>query len=101
MEKEIVWTASAQNQLEDIYFYILESSKSFTVSDKVVDAIVDAVSILKTHWEIYEIDEMRQPKDVNYRAFEIYSYRISYKITIDTIYIIRVRHTSRNPKVFI
>jgi plasmid stabilization system protein ParE len=59
MEKEIVWTASAQNQLEDIYFYILENSKSFTVSDKVVDTIVDAVSILKTYWEIYEIDEMR------------------------------------------
>lgn len=101
MEKEIVWTETAQNQLEEIYFYILENSKSFTVSDKVIDTIVDAVSILKSHWEIYKVDEMKRPKDENYRAFEIYSYRISYKITANIIYIIRIRHSSRSPKELI
>lgn len=101
MEKEIVWTETAQNQLGDIYFYILENSKSFAIANKAVDAIVEAVSILNKHSEIYEIDEMKHPKDINYRAFEINSYRISYKITDETVYIIRVRHTSRNPKVLI
>ncbi|WP_308422544.1 type II toxin-antitoxin system RelE/ParE family toxin [Flavobacterium limi] len=28
----------------------------------------------------------------------MYSYRISYRITSENIYILRIRHTSRNPK---
>jgi plasmid stabilization system protein ParE len=46
MEKTIVWTEIALNQLETIYFYILESSKSVTIADKVIQNIMDAVSIL-------------------------------------------------------
>ena len=100
MEKEIVWSGTAQNHLEDIYFYLLEETKAFTIPNKVIDVIVNSVEILKTDWKIYEIDEMRIPIDVNYRAFEKYSYRISYKITSEIIYIIRVRHSSRNPKFY-
>ena len=100
MEKEIVWTETAQEQLQDIYFYILEESTSFSIADKVIDAIVESVTILSTKWEIYEIDEMRSPNSPAYRACEIYSYRISYKVTDNSIFIIRIRHTSRNPKSF-
>lgn len=100
MEKTIVWTETALNQLETIYFYILESSKSVSIADKVIQNIMDAVSILNKNSEIYETDEMKYSKDDNFRAFEIYKYRISYKITSDTIYILRVRHTSRNQKFY-
>jgi plasmid stabilization system protein ParE len=98
MEKEIIWTQTSQNQLEDIYFYLLEETKSFEIADKVIDSLVASVEILKNNWEIYETDEMRIPIDENYRAFEKFSYRISYKIDLENIYIIRVRHASRNPK---
>ncbi len=100
MEKEIIWTETSLNQLENIYFYLLEETKSFEIADKVIDSLISSVEILKSDWEIYEIDEMRIPKDSNYRAFEKFSYRISYKIDLDKIYIIRIRHTSRNPKFF-
>jgi hypothetical protein len=76
-------------------------TKSFTISDKVINSVVFSVEILKARWEIYETDEMRIPKNENYRAFEKFSYRISYKITSEIIYIIRVRHTSRNPKFYL
>lgn len=98
MEKEIVWTKTAQNQLEDIYFYLLDVSKSERIPEKVVETIYTSATILKSNWEIYELDEMKSNNDGNYRAFEIYSYRISYKITENFIYILRIRHTSRNPK---
>lgn len=98
MEKEIIWTQTSQNQLEDIYFYLLEETKSFKIADKVIDSLVASVEILKNNWEIYETDEMRIPIDENYRAFEKFSYRISYKIDLENIFIIRVRHASRNPK---
>ncbi|MEC4005761.1 type II toxin-antitoxin system RelE/ParE family toxin [Flavobacterium sp. SUN052] len=100
MEKEIIWTQTSQNQLEDVYFYLLEETKSFEIADKVIDALIISVEILKSNWETYEIDEMRIPTDSNYRAFEKFNYRISYKIDLEKIYIIRVRHTSRNPKQF-
>ena len=101
MEKEIIWTQTTLNQLEDIYFYLLEETKSFEIANKVVDGITDAVEILKTKFEIYEVDELRIPINQNYRAFEKFSYRISYKITSDLIYIIRVRHASRKQKYYI
>lgn len=100
MEKEIIWSKTALKQLESIYFYLLEKSKSEEISDKVVDTIYNATTILKTNCEIYEIDELKVSNDGNYRAFEKYNYRISYKVTKSSIYILRVRHTSRNPKEF-
>lgn len=98
MEKEIVWTETAQNQLEEIYFYLLEMTKSESIPEKVVTTIYDSVSILKSNSEIYELDEMKNSNDGNYRAYEIYHYRISYKITQNTTYVLRIRHTGRNPK---
>ena len=100
MEKEIVWTETAQNQLEDIYFYLLDVSKSDSISEKIVETIYLSVSILKSNSEIYQLDEMKVNNNENYRAFEIYNYRISYKVDNDYIYILRIRHTSRNPKQF-
>ncbi len=100
MEKEIIWTETSQNQLEKIYFYLLEETKSFDIADKVIDSLVSSVEILKNSWEIYETDEMRIPLDENYRAFEKFNYRISYKIDSEKIYILRIRHTSRNPKFY-
>ncbi len=96
MEKEIIWTSNALNQLESIYFYLLEETKSFEIAGKVTDSLTNSVNILAMSWNIFEIDEMRFPIDENYRAFEKFNYRISYKITDEIIYIIRVRHTSRN-----
>jgi addiction module RelE/StbE family toxin len=98
MEKEIVWTETAQNQLEDIYFYLLEITKSDSLPEKIVETIYNSVSILKSNSEIYEWDEMKQPRTKDYRAYEIYNYRVSYKITDNFIFILRIRHTSRNPK---
>jgi plasmid stabilization system protein ParE len=100
MEKEIIWTSTSQIQLENIYFYLLEETKSFTIADKVIDSLTDSVKMLETNWDIFEKDEMRIPIDENYRAFEKFSYRISYKITNEFIYIVRVRHTGRNPKFY-
>lgn len=100
MEKEIIWTSNALNQLENIYFYLLEETKSFEIADKVIDSLTNSVHILALSWNIFETDEMRVPIDENYRAFEKFNYRISYKITSEIIYIIRVRHTSRKLKFY-
>ncbi|WP_394776674.1 type II toxin-antitoxin system RelE/ParE family toxin [Flavobacterium sp.] len=99
MEKEIIWSIIAQNQLEKIYFYLLKKSKTERIPVKIIDSITNSVTILIKNWEIYELDEMKISNNGNYRAFEISNYRISYRITSKTIQILRIRHTSRNPKV--
>lgn len=98
MEKEIIWSKNAQNQLEKIYFYLFKETKSKNIPNKVIDAIYNSVTILNTNWEIYELDEMKISNNGNYRAYEIYSYGITYKITPKEIHILRIRHTSRDPK---
>ncbi|WP_281234736.1 type II toxin-antitoxin system RelE/ParE family toxin [Flavobacterium gelatinilyticum] len=98
MEKEVIWSKTALNQLEKIYFHILKESKSRNVTNKVIDTIYNSAAILQSSSEIYELDEMKIDNNGNYRAYEIYSYRISYKTTQKEIHILRVRHTSRNPK---
>lgn len=98
MEKEIIWSKTALNQLEKIYSYLFKETKSKSIPNKVIDTIYNSVTILGTNWEIYELDEMKISNDGNYRAYEVYSYRITYKITSKEIHILRIRHTSRNPK---
>lgn len=98
MEKEIVWSKTAQNQLEKIYFYLFKETKSKSIPNKVIDTIYNSVTILSTNWEIYELDEMKISNNGNYRAYEVYSYRITSKVTLKEIHILRIRHTSRNPK---
>lgn len=99
MEKEIIWSKTAQNQLEKIYFYLLKESKNDRISNKIIDTVYNSVSILSTNWEIYELDEMKISNNGDYRAFEIYSYRISYKITSKAIHVLRIRHSNRSPKI--
>lgn len=98
MEKEIIWSRTAQNQLEKIYSYLYKETKSKNIPNKVIESIYNSTAILSTNWEIYELDEMKIPSDKNYRAYEIYNYRITYKITLKEIQILRIRHTSQNPK---
>lgn len=98
MEKEIIWSKTAQDQLKKVYFYLVKESKTQSIPNKIIDAIYNSTTVLSTNWEIYELDEMKLSNKGNYRAFEIYSYRISYKINPQSIYILRIRHTSRTPK---
>ncbi|GGF25035.1 hypothetical protein [Flavobacterium limi] len=70
MEKKIIWSKAAQNQLEKIYFHLLEESKSKNIPNKVIGTIYNSVTILGTNWEIYELHEMKIPTNVNYRLMK-------------------------------
>lgn len=98
MGKKIVWSKDALEQLEDIHFYIFFESKSITIADKVVDTIFDSTEILKTQPEIYKLDKQKTSNDGSFRVYSVYDYAISYQITNEIIYILRVRHNTRKPK---
>lgn len=100
MGKKIIWTKTALDQLEDIHFYIFFESKSITIADKVVNTVFDSTEILKTQSEIYKIDKQKTNNDGSFRVYSVYDYAISYQITNEIIFILRVRHNAQKSKKY-
>ncbi|WP_445710307.1 type II toxin-antitoxin system RelE/ParE family toxin [Flavobacterium sp.] len=98
VEKVVVWDTLALLELEDIFDYLKD--KSFSSAKKDVTSIVDLTEGLSKDYEIYDVDKFKSSNDGSYRALEEYNYRISYRITSNQIRILKVRHTSRNPKLY-
>ncbi|MEP6803219.1 MAG: type II toxin-antitoxin system RelE/ParE family toxin [Flavobacterium sp.] len=98
MGKKIIWSTNALDQLEDIHFYIFFESKSLTIADKVVNTIFDSTEILKSQPEIYKPDKQKATNDGSFRVYSVYEYAVSYQITSDIIYILRVRHNAQKTK---
>ncbi|PBI85737.1 Plasmid stabilization system protein [Flavobacterium sp. ACN2] len=98
MGKKIIWSKDALDQLEDIHFYIFFESKSLKIADKVVNTIFDSTEILKTKPEIYKLDNQKASNDGSFRVYSIYDYGVSYQVTEEVIYILRVRHNAQKPK---
>ncbi len=99
MGKKIVWTHRALYELYDIHEYIHNTTKSIRIANSVIIQIRTSSHILRDSSEIYPLDTYKAFNDGSIRAYEIFHYRISYKIE-DVVYIISVRHTSRVPKSY-
>ena len=92
---KIVWDKKALEELEVILEYISKESKSGARIVKT--AIIETIKSLKKQPYIFNADALKDNNDNSYRAFIVYSYRISYKVTAKEVIILRVRHTSREP----
>lgn len=98
MVRGVKWPLPVQRQLEKVYQYILLSS--YQNAEKVKSDILDSTRTLPEHPEIYPRDKYRKNNDGSFRAYEIHHYRITYRITNKDIIIVRVRHTSMEPKEY-
>jgi addiction module RelE/StbE family toxin len=92
---KVIWSNFAKAQLKEIYNYIKKDSEKAALEVK--NKILLSTKVLATGKEIYKTDELKLNNTGIYRAYVIYSYRITYKINKDVIEILRVRHTSREP----
>lgn len=90
-----VWTPQAIAELRKAYDYISKDSPQS--ARKVVDEIVRIADLLPTEPEMFPPDKFKKVNDGAWRAFEKFHYRISYRITLGEIRIVRMRHTSRTP----
>ena len=98
MKKEVVWDEQAVLQLEKQLGFIKENS--LLHAEKVRDKILEKISELSIHSEKHPQDIYKTRNDGTYRAFEIYHYRISYRIAQNQIRIVRFRSTYQNPKEY-
>jgi len=90
-----VWGKSAQKQLQNAYEFIKNDSPQNAI--KVRNEIIDLSIMLAENPEAHPPDKYKQNNDGNYRAFELYRYRVTYRILKNQIRIVRFRHTSRSP----
>ena len=97
-KRTVIWDTEAVEQLKEIYDYI--KIDSLQAAQKVKSEILATTKILSSNPELFAADLLKDDNDGSYRAFFIYSYRIVYKIADDNIFILRIRHTSREPEEY-
>lgn len=95
MQQIIRWNKDALRQFDEAIFHI--EQHSHTNAENVKKAILHKIDRLKLNPEINSPDKLKLNNDGSYRVFEMYHYRIAYRVLQQEIQIIRIRHTKMNP----
>ncbi len=91
----VIWDKAAKFQLKKAYNKIKE--ESLQGAETVKNGILESVGEIPEHPERYPLDKLKKDNPGDYRAFELYNYRIAYKITKNNIQVLRIRHIKREP----
>jgi len=97
MDKSIIWTHQANEELNDAFLDLLEQSQSIETATRIITEIYESTSILATNPDIYKLDTLKENNKGNIRAYEKHTYRISYLIEEKNVYIIRIRYARKEP----
>ena len=92
-KSKITWSKTSVKQFSKAIQFIY--TQSVQNAEKVRIEIVEKISFLSVNPEFYNPDKYKKLNDGNYRAFEIHSYRISYRVLPEEIRIVRFRHVKR------
>jgi plasmid stabilization system protein ParE len=98
MVREVRWPLRAQHQLEKAYRYVLLDS--YQNAEKMKGDILISTRKVADNPEMYPPDKYRKNNDGSFRAYELHHYRIAYRFTEKEIIIVRIRHTSMEPKLY-
>jgi plasmid stabilization system protein ParE len=94
---KIKWSKTALNNLVAAVEY-LEQKGYYKYAERLENEILKAIQELpRTHLQ-YENDRFKFNNDSTFKAFIIDKYRISFRVILSEIHILRIRHTSRKPK---
>ena len=97
MGKTIIWTHQADAELNEAFLDLLEQSEALETTTKIITEIYESVAILATNPEIYKLDTLKENNNGSIRAYEKHTYRISYLMEEEAVYIIRVRYARKEP----
>lgn len=97
-EFSVNWNGVALRQLRNIYEYIFENSPQN--ARKVITEIVEATEKLSSNPDRFGLDKYKRNNDGSYRYFEIYRYRIVFRIINKQVQILRVRSTDQEPLAY-
>lgn len=97
MGKTIIWTHRADAELHEAFLELLEKSESLETTTRIITEVYESASILATNPEIYKLDPLKSNNKGTVRFYEKHTYRISYMVEEETIYIVRVRYARKEP----
>lgn len=94
---KIVWDRKALDHFKEILTYL--EKQSTHASKLLKTAILDRLEVIMKSPLTCEADKLKDMPNKDFRAFVVFSYRVTYQIKSDTkeIRILRIRHTSREP----
>lgn len=95
MGKTVIWTHQADAELNEAFLDLLEQSELIETTTRIITEIYESASILATDPEIYKLDTLKENNKGNIRTNEKHTYRISYLIEEEAVYIIRVRYARK------
>ncbi|MGC4037510.1 MAG: type II toxin-antitoxin system RelE/ParE family toxin [Chitinophagaceae bacterium] len=98
VRNKLVWTRRSQQHMSALYRYI--SKDSPLNASKVVNDIVAAAEKAIANPQHYNADKYKIDNDGSYGAFEKHRYRIVYRYQKNVIRVLRIRHTSMEPKQY-
>lgn len=93
----IFWDRKALDNFKDILTFLEKQSNQ---APKIVKSVIIArLDLVKTNPLICELDKLKDPSNNEFRAFVVFSYRVTYQIKIESkeIRVLRIRHTSQEP----
>jgi plasmid stabilization system protein ParE len=97
MGKTVIWTHQADAELNEAFLNLLVQSKSIETTKRIISEIYDSVSILASDPEIYMLDTFKENNKGNIKAYEKHTFRISYLVEEEAVYILRVRYARKEP----
>ena len=96
--RKIIWTKVATKQFNKAIEYIKLDSE--IQADKVRVTILNAILNLSNASIVHRINPLKKNNDGNYLYFELLYYRIVYYKSETEVFIIRIRHTKMEPKLY-
>ena len=96
--RTILWSKTAVKQFETAIKYII--ADSIVNAEKVSADILKQIVKAAKNPEGFPPDKYKQNNNGSYRAFEKHRYRIVYRFTDNSVQILRVRHTAKEPKKY-
>ena len=75
---EVIWNMIAQKQVRKIYEYIFQDSVQN--AGKVLEEITISTTKLENNPERFGLDQYKKNNDGSYRYYELYQYRIAFRI---------------------
>lgn len=92
----IVFDRLAKESFTEAYFYLKNESPAAANGFK--EELEHRLILISQSPYMYARDVFKKGDSKAYRAFVIYSYRVSYKIDGDNVIVLLIRHTSQEPK---
>ena len=93
--RKIVWDKQAINYFRASISYIRKESPQN--ADKIKKEILKKISELSKRPEIHPPDKYKSNNSGQFKAFELYRFRIAYMVKEDEVIISRIRNTNQEP----